>query len=154
MAQRKRERLSRKGFLKTVGAGTVGAALLGAPTVLSGCEKSQVGAEHKPNVILIIIDTLRKDHVGAYGNDWIKTPTLDALAKESLLFTRAHPEAMPTLPARRSIHTGMRTWPTDPPAFGWTPTRRDRERWPRYCKAAATTQRSPPTSGTSGCHRR
>ncbi len=73
------------------------------------------------NVILVIIDTLRKDHVGAYGNDWIKTPTLDAIAGESLLFTRAHPEAMPTIPARRAIHTGMRTWPTRPPHFGWRP---------------------------------
>ena len=66
-----------------------------------------------PNVILVIIDTLRKDHVGAYGNDWIQTPTLDALAaEESMLFTRTYPEAMPTLPVRRAIHTGMRTWPT------------------------------------------
>jgi hypothetical protein len=100
MAQRKKEMLSRKGFLKTVGAGTAGAALLGAPAALWGCEsrdgkERKVGTERRvgteqpgPNVILIIIDTLRKDHVGAYGNDWIKTPNLDALAGESLLFTR------------------------------------------------------------------
>src|SRR5215203_3199957 len=124
MAQRKKGTLSRRGFLKTVGAGTMGAALLGAPAALSGCE-SGGGAEPKPkqgpNVILVIIDTLRKDHVGAYGNGWIRTPTLDAIAEESLLFTQAHPEAMPTLPARRAIHTGMRTWPTKPPAYGWKP---------------------------------
>ncbi|CAN5910947.1 sulfatase [soil metagenome] len=63
------------------------------------------------NVILIILDSLRKDHVGAYGNDWIKTPNLDAFAKESLKFTRAYPESIPTIPARRAIHTGLRTWP-------------------------------------------
>ena len=120
MAQGKKETFSRKGFLKTVGTGTMGAALLGAPVLLSGCEENRGGAEHRPNVILVIIDTLRKDHVGAYGNDWIHTPTLDAIAEESLLFTQAHPEAMPTLPARRAIHTGMRTWPTKPPHFGWT----------------------------------
>src|SRR5215212_10514763 len=121
MAQRKKETLSRKGFLKTVGTGTMGAALLGAPVLLTGCEENRGGAEHKPNVILVIIDTLRKDHVGAYGNDWIQTPTLDAIAEESLLFTQSHPEAMPTIPARRAIHTGMRTWPTHPHAFGWKP---------------------------------
>src|SRR5215218_6988580 len=126
MTQRKKERFSRRRFLKTVGAGTAGAALVGAPAVLSGCDKRKVDNEHRserggPNVILIIIDTLRKDHVGAYGNDWIKTPNLDALAKESLLFTRAHPEAMPTIPARRAIHTGMRTWPAPSPHFGWAP---------------------------------
>jgi arylsulfatase A-like enzyme len=63
------------------------------------------------NIILVILDSLRKDHVGAYGNDWIKTPSLDALAKESLRFTQAYPESLPTLPARRAIHTGLRTWP-------------------------------------------
>ncbi len=63
------------------------------------------------NVILIILDSLRKDHVGVYGNDRIRTPNLDALSGESLRFTRAYPESIPTLPARRAIHTGIRTWP-------------------------------------------
>ena len=63
------------------------------------------------NIILIIVDTLRKDHVGAYGNEWIKTPHLDAFAAESVLFTRAYPESLPTLPVRRAMHTGLRTFP-------------------------------------------
>ena len=63
------------------------------------------------NVVLVIIDQFRKDHVGAYGNDWIRTPNLDALAKESLRFTRAYPESSPTICARRAIHTGARSWP-------------------------------------------
>jgi arylsulfatase A-like enzyme len=61
------------------------------------------------NVVLVIIDSLRKDHLGVYGNDWIKTPNLDALAKQSLLFTR--PESIPSIPARRGIHTGLRSFP-------------------------------------------
>ncbi len=70
------------------------------------------------NVILVILDSLRKDHVGIYGNDEIRTPSLNALAKESLRFARAYPESIPTLCARRAIHTGLRTWPFrnwDPP---------------------------------------
>src|ERR687894_298717 len=63
------------------------------------------------NVIVVILDSLRRDHVGVYGNDRIRTPNLDALAGESLRFTRAYPESIPTLPARRAIHTGLRTWP-------------------------------------------
>src|SRR3712207_5648053 len=63
------------------------------------------------NVILVILDSLRKDHVGAYGNNRIRTPSLDALAGESLRLTQAYPESIPTLPARRAIHTGLRTWP-------------------------------------------
>jgi arylsulfatase A-like enzyme len=63
------------------------------------------------NAILVILDSLRKDHIGVYGNDEIQTPNLDALAEDSFRFTRAHPESLPTLCARRAIHTGMRTWP-------------------------------------------
>ena len=63
------------------------------------------------NVIVVILDSLRRDHVGAYGNDRVRTPNLDALAGESLRFTRAYPESIPTLCARRAIHTGLRTWP-------------------------------------------
>jgi arylsulfatase A-like enzyme len=122
--------LTRRDFLKVAGAGAAGATMLGA----AGCRASltddltQMPEEYLPsggpgmNVVLVVLDSLRKDHVGAYGNDRIRTPTLDALAEESLLFTRALPEAMPTIPARRAMHTGMRTWPTGPEArFGWTP---------------------------------
>jgi arylsulfatase A-like enzyme len=121
--------LTRRDFLKVAGAGAAGATMLGA----AGCRASltnnltQLPEDYLPsggpgmNVVLVILDSLRKDHVGAYGNDRIRTPTLDALAGESLLFTRALPDAMPTLPVRRAIHTGMRTWPTRPPHFGWAP---------------------------------
>src|ERR671916_2257110 len=100
--------LTRRDFLKVAGTGAAGAALLGSSALSSSCG-SQLGGE--TNVVLIILDTLRKDHVGAYGNSWIKTPNLDALARESLRFTRAYPESLPTICARRAIHTGMRTWP-------------------------------------------
>ena len=40
-----------------------------------------------PNVLVIVIDTLRADHVGAYGGR-AQTPSIDALAKERLRFTR------------------------------------------------------------------
>ncbi|MBN1400816.1 MAG: sulfatase [Anaerolineae bacterium] len=63
------------------------------------------------NIVLVILDTLRQDHVGAYGNDWIVTPHLDAFAREAVTFTRAYPESLPTLPVRRALHTGLRTYP-------------------------------------------
>ncbi len=63
------------------------------------------------NVIIVILDSLRADHVGCYGNTWIRTPVMDALARESILFTRAFPESLPTIPMRRALHTGLRTWP-------------------------------------------
>src|ERR671917_605542 len=108
--------LTRGQFLKAAGTGAAGVTLLAGAT-LSGCDlterirNNRRGGKPETNVVLVIIDSLRKDHVGAYGNDWIQTPTLDALAKESLLFTRAYPESAPTINARRAIHTGLRTWP-------------------------------------------
>src|SRR5918998_1462699 len=69
-----------------------------------------------PNVLVIVIDTLRADHLGAYGGR-ARTPTIDALAREGLRFTRCHPEAMATVPARRSILTGRRVFPFR----GWRP---------------------------------
>src|SRR3712207_9056432 len=98
-------RFTRKRFLQAAGAGA-GLALLGA----AGCSPNDflpdlpnkirnLGGENA-NVVLVILDSLRKDHLGAYGNDWIKTPNLDALAKESLRFTRPYPESAPTILAQ------------------------------------------------------
>ena len=63
------------------------------------------------NLVLIVSDTFRWDYMGAYGNDWIRTPNLDALAAESALFLDAYAEALPTLPARRVIMTGRNCFP-------------------------------------------
>jgi arylsulfatase A-like enzyme len=68
----------------------------------------------KMNIVLVVFDSLRKDSVGTYGNPpWapIKTPHFDRLAEESLVMTRAYPESLPTLPARRAIYTGRRVYP-------------------------------------------
>ena len=67
-------------------------------------------ASPRPNVLLLVIDTLRADHVGAYGSQ-AQTPNIDELARQGLRFTRFYPEAMATVPARRSILTGRRVWP-------------------------------------------
>ena len=67
------------------------------------------------NVVLVIFDTLRYDAVGCNDQPppWgpVATPNLDAFARESVRFTRAYPESLPTLPARRAIYTGQRTYP-------------------------------------------
>jgi arylsulfatase A-like enzyme len=101
--------LTRKEFLQVAAAGAGVMTLLGASAAAAGCSTVREG--EKMNVIVVVVDSLRKDHIGAYGNRWIKTPNLDALAKESLRFEQAHPESLPTIPARRAIHTGMRTFP-------------------------------------------
>jgi hypothetical protein len=60
----------------------------------------------KPSVILITIDTLRADHVGCYGAQSVKTPTLDALAHDGVLFERAISQVPLTWPSHAVILTG------------------------------------------------
>ena len=58
-------------------------------------------------VILILADTLRRDHVGTYGNQWIHTPNLDRLASEAAVFEHAYIGSFPTVPTRRDIFLGL-----------------------------------------------
>jgi len=58
------------------------------------------------NLVLITIDTLRADHVGAYGWARAQTATLDGLAKNGALFERAYAAAPITLPSHATLFTG------------------------------------------------
>ena len=104
--------MSRRRFLGVAGTGVAGAAAGGL-----GLRELAEGADSRQNIVLVIIDSLRSDHLGCYGNKDIRTPNLDALARESVRFTQVYPEAMPTVPARRSIITGRRAYPFR----GWEP---------------------------------
>jgi arylsulfatase A-like enzyme/tetratricopeptide (TPR) repeat protein len=61
----------------------------------------------KPNVVLITLDTTRADHLGCYGYVQARTPNLDALAREGVLFAQAASTAPLTQPAHSSMMTGM-----------------------------------------------
>jgi arylsulfatase A-like enzyme len=100
-------RLSRRRFLEAGAAGAAGGALLSS----AGCSMDETGAGGPLNVLLVIIDSLRPDHVGAYGAAYVKTPNVDRVAARGLRFNRAFPEAMVTIPARRSIFTTKRIFP-------------------------------------------
>ena len=47
------------------------------------------------NVIWVVADTFRRDHIGAYGNPTIRTPSLDALAARSIRFDRHYFRRIP-----------------------------------------------------------
>lgn len=63
------------------------------------------------NLIVIVADSLRYDHLGCNGNAWIQTPHLDAFAAEAIRFSRVYSEGLPTLPTRTSYWTGRFTLP-------------------------------------------
>lgn len=61
------------------------------------------------NVIWIVSDTFRRDHLGCYGNKIIHTPSLDALAARSVRFERYYAASFPTMPTRADHFTGRWT---------------------------------------------
>jgi choline-sulfatase len=58
------------------------------------------------NLVLITVDTLRADRIGAYGYGAARTPAMDALAAQGVKFTRAYATAPITLPSHASLMTG------------------------------------------------
>jgi arylsulfatase A-like enzyme len=60
-----------------------------------------------PNVVLIVMDTVRADHVSSYGYAQPTTPVLDALAKQSLLFEHSFATSNMTLSTHASLLTGQ-----------------------------------------------
>jgi arylsulfatase A-like enzyme/Flp pilus assembly protein TadD len=59
-----------------------------------------------PPVILISIDTLRSDHLPAYGYRGVATPNIDAFRADAVLFERAYSHSPLTLPSHATILTG------------------------------------------------
>jgi arylsulfatase A-like enzyme len=79
------------------------------------------------NLIWIVSDTLRRKDVGCYGNKTIKTPTIDALEKQSIRFDRHYIASFPTAPTRADYLTGLWTgtfmeWGPLPPGLPNLPT--------------------------------
>ena len=61
------------------------------------------------HVLLVSIDTLRADHVGAYGGR-VPTRAMDALAREGVLFEESYTPTPSTGPAHVSLLTGLHPW--------------------------------------------
>jgi arylsulfatase A-like enzyme len=142
--------VTRRELIRAGGAGAVALTVLGT----SACDKDEAtGAgparrSQAPagamNVVVVVMDSLRADHV--YGRR-ARTATMDAFARESLRFTQAYPEGMPTIPARRAIMSGRRTFPFRswhpykglPPQPGWEPVGADGEMFTEYLRGRGWT---------------
>lgn len=60
-----------------------------------------------PNVVVIVLDTVRRDRVSAYGYDRETTPRFDAFADEAVLFEDAISQSSWSIPAHASLFTGL-----------------------------------------------
>jgi len=132
---------TRRQALRAGGAGAAGLALFGSgcnndDEATAGAHEAKLGVAPAGalNVVVIVMDSMRADHV--YGRG-AKTPTWNKYLRDSLRFTRAFPEAMPTIPTRRSVMSGKRIYPYRgwhpvkglPPQPGWEPVGSDGKMW-------------------------
>ena len=69
-----------------------------------------VALEYKMNFVVVISDTLRRDHLPCYGNQQIYAPNIARFAAESVVFDGCRPASFPTVPARADIMTGRNTF--------------------------------------------
>lgn len=67
-------------------------------------------ATDRPNILFCIADDWGWPHAGAYGDPVVKTPALDRIAREGVMFANAHVTAPSCTPCRNSILTGQYHW--------------------------------------------
>ncbi len=116
---------TRRDFIETMAGIGAGASLLSAdasaqekrPEFTGPLNKEKLPQKietTKPNglnIIVIIADTFRWDYLHFNGNTRIQTPNLDALAGEGVCFSNCYADGLPTIPARRVMHTGRSILP-------------------------------------------
>ena len=74
---------------------------------VQGCNAVQDWMRPKPNVVFIMVDTLRPDRLGIYGHDKETSPNLDTYAAQGMVFERAYAHSGWTLPSTISMMTGL-----------------------------------------------
>jgi len=97
----KSQGMSRRTFVKSLGAAAIAAAL---PL------KLRAARARRPNVVLIYADDLGYGDVGCYGATKVKTPNIDRLAAQGVRFTNAHSPSATCTPSRYALMTGEYAW--------------------------------------------
>ena len=107
LSPRRREEKAAEGRMRGVAHRALMRGALVVITALAGCGRFGSAPSNTTPVILISIDTLRSDHLPAYGYKGVATPNIDALRADSILYERAYSHVPLTLPSHVSILTGM-----------------------------------------------
>jgi len=132
--------ITRRGFLDLIGAGTAAALW---PERARG---EPPGRSGRPNVVLIISDDQGYTDYGFMGHKTIKTPRIDALAAESLVFTRGYVTTGLCCPSLGTMLTGL--YPHQHKITGNDPVRRAER--PRFYAQFETCPRLPAMLGRAG----
>ena len=103
--------LSRRDFIRSV------AAIAAGTTLFTG--RSTHAADRQPNIVYILADDLGYGDLGCFGQKTIRTPNLDRMAREGMIFEQHHAGSTVCAPSRSCLMTGLHT--------GHTPVRGNRE---------------------------
>ena len=88
-------------------------ALLGGVAWLAACQDIEPAATpeppatQRPDIVLVLVDTLRADHLGTYGYRLDTSPNIDAVGAEGIVFEQAYTHSSWTLPSTASLLTGL-----------------------------------------------
>ena len=90
--------------------GAVVGLAFGGVLLAPACER-KAGSDN-PNIVLILADDLGYGDLSSYGATKLRTPNIDSLATQGVLFTDAHAEASTCTPTRYGLMTGRYSWRT------------------------------------------
>jgi arylsulfatase A-like enzyme len=100
--------ISRRALL----GGAASGGVLGALGLPGAAAARRTGGQQGDSALLVVLPLIRQDYVKAFENgSGTDTPNINDLTGDSLRFDRAVPESMPALPVRRTLLTGMRSYP-------------------------------------------
>ncbi|MFC2167587.1 arylsulfatase [Acidobacteriota bacterium] len=100
--------MTRRKFLQTASTAVLGASFGGS---LSSCIKKKSRAlPSQPHILLFMTDQHRGDSLGCMGNPVIKTPHIDAIARNGVVFTNGYTASPSCTPARAGLLTGLSPW--------------------------------------------
>ncbi len=115
--------MNRRRFLRDCGNGVLGTGLLAcAPSAgTPAATGTAADTRDRPNILWFMLDDGRADTLGCYGRPWAKTPNIDRIAREGVVFTEAYVQNPVCVPSRRSMKTGRYAHEVGPVAMGKPP---------------------------------
>jgi len=98
----KQNNICRRDFLSKAIYGPIAFSML-----VNGCHSEKQNITKQPNIIFLLSDDQRWDSIGCMGNTIVKTPAIDSMAKNGVLFTKAFVTTSICMTSRASILTGQ-----------------------------------------------
>lgn len=104
----KNSKISRRDFIKQTSYFSAGACIGKKAGLFFGSPEEE--KSNKPHIIMIMADQYRGDCVGCMGNAVIKTPHIDSIARDGVIFTKGYTAVSSCTPARAGLLTGQSPW--------------------------------------------